>query len=35
MADGHVKAITKYVDAGVYQSLGTIKGGEIVGGDQF
>ncbi|MDR3638003.1 MAG: DUF1559 domain-containing protein [Isosphaeraceae bacterium] len=35
MADGHAKTITRYVDATVYTSLATIRGGEIVSGDSF
>jgi prepilin-type processing-associated H-X9-DG protein len=35
LADGHVKTITPYVDASVYQALATIQGGEIVSADAF
>ena len=35
MADGHVKTITRYVDAMTYLALATIRGGEVVSADAF
>jgi prepilin-type N-terminal cleavage/methylation domain-containing protein/prepilin-type processing-associated H-X9-DG protein len=35
MADGHVKWIAQYVDANIYMSLATIRGGEITGADSY
>jgi prepilin-type N-terminal cleavage/methylation domain-containing protein/prepilin-type processing-associated H-X9-DG protein len=31
MADGHVRFVSENIDAALYQALGTIRGGEIVG----
>ncbi|RLS52497.1 MAG: DUF1559 domain-containing protein [Planctomycetota bacterium] len=31
MADGHVRFISENIDVGLYQALGTIQGGEVVG----
>jgi len=31
LGDGHVRFISENIDKGVYQSLGTIRGGEVVG----
>ena len=31
MGDGHVRFMSENIDTGLYQALGTIRGGEVVG----
>ena len=35
LADGHVQFIKNSINLGVWQALGTVAGGEIIGADSF